>query len=475
MSGPAGQPLWALDAATLADGFRAGALTPVEALAAVHDRIDAINPAINAIIAEDRAAARAQAATATERWAAGKPRSALDGVPLTVKDNIFVAGLPATWGSRAYADFWPQDDEPAVARLRAAGAVIVGKTNVPEFTVQGYTSNALFGTTANPLAAGRTSGGSTGGGAAAVAAGFGPLAIGTDGGGSLRRPAAHCGLFALKPSIGEIPRLGGFRQILADFEVIGPVARTLNDVAAAFAIMRGPDARDPRSLHTGVPEENFPRRPSIGYFAGIGDAPVDPRIVAACDRFAGSLAANGCDVTKIGVPFEAERVGQVWGTIASVGLAWEVERLGERAALIGDNAHGMAERGRAISASAYLDALEAVGEIRAAAAKVFEGFDLLLCPSIAALAWPADEPFPPLIDGRPAGPRGHAIFTAWMNVAGLPAVNLPLGVTPDAGGIGAQVVAGWGRDRNLLNLLLNLEPVAALRAAPLPEDLPIHA
>ena len=123
MSGPAGEPLWALDAATLADGFRAGALTPVEALAAVHDRIDAINPAINAIIAEDRAAARAQAATATERWAAGKPRSALDGVPLTIKDNIIAAGLPATWGSRAYADFWPQDDEPAVARLRAAGDV----------------------------------------------------------------------------------------------------------------------------------------------------------------------------------------------------------------------------------------------------------------------------------------------------------------------------------------------------------------
>ena len=160
--------------------------------------------------------------------------SALDGVPFTVKDNIFAARLSATWGSAAYKGFQPNEDEPAIARLRAAGAIIIGKTNVPEFTVQGYTSNALFGPTFNPLAPGRTPGGSTGGGAAAVAAGFGPLAIGTDGGGSVRRPAAHCGLFGLKPSIGQIARIGGFRQILADFEVIGPLARSLADLQRRF-------------------------------------------------------------------------------------------------------------------------------------------------------------------------------------------------------------------------------------------------
>ena len=251
-------PLWSLTATALVAGFADGRFTPVDAWRSVLTRLDAVNPRLNALIAVDRDGAMAAAEASAARWQNGAPLSALDGVPVSIKDNLFLAGLPATWGSRLHADLVPNHDEPAVARLRRAGCVLFGKTNVPEFTVQGYTSNLVYGTTSNPHAPGRTPGGSTGGGAAAVAAGIGPIAIGTDGGGSLRRPAAHCGLFAFKPSVGQVARYDGFPQIMSDFEVIGAVARSPDDVVAAHAIIAGYDAADPRSLAAGVPLPSWP-------------------------------------------------------------------------------------------------------------------------------------------------------------------------------------------------------------------------
>jgi aspartyl-tRNA(Asn)/glutamyl-tRNA(Gln) amidotransferase subunit A len=460
-------PLWSMTATALVAGFSAGRFTPVDALRSVLSRLDAVNPALNAVIAVDRHGAMAAAEAATARWQAGSALSALDGVPVTIKDNLFLAGLPATWGSRLYGDFVPDHDEPAVARLRHAGCVFIGKTNVPEFTVQGYTSNLVYGTTVNPHAPGRTPGGSTGGGAAAVAAGIGPLAIGTDGGGSLRRPAAHCGLFALKPSIGQVARYNGFPQIMSDFEVIGAVARSPEDLEAAHAILAGYDAADPRSLSAVVSLPPWSDQLRVAFMPRIVGNPVDPRITGAAEQMARALEDAGAAVETIDVPWNPDRVGGAWSAIASAGLAWHLATKPGWEALVNPSARAMAEAGAGISAGQMLDALAIAAEVRRDAAALFARYDLLLCPAIAALAWPAEEVFPPKIDGQPVGPRGHAVFTAWMNVAGLPAASVPVAMTAQDGGIGLQLVAGHGRDRDLLAFLRQSPALAGLSPAPL--------
>ena len=462
----AGTPLWSLTAGDLARGYRAGAFTSSDVIEAVLGRIAACDGRINAMVAIDSAGARAAAAASTERWASGAALSALDGVPISVKDNLFLAGVPATWGSRLYDGFVPDRDEPAIARLRAAGAVLFGKTNVPEFTVQGYTSNLVFGTTCNPHALDRTPGGSTGGGAAAVAAGFGPIAIGTDGGGSIRRPAAHCGLHAWRPGLGAVARGGGFPQILADFETVGVIARSADDIDLVKSVIAGPDPCDWRSLG-GATGPAIPECPRIAYLSAIGGSPVDARIAAAVDRFADRLAAGGAEVVPVTAPFDADRATAVWGTVMTTGLAWLLAGFAERLDVVNPSARATAADGAKRTTGDLLDALAAVPEIRAEAGALFTAFDLLLTPATAALAWEADRAFPTEIAGQPVGPRGHAVFTGWMNVAGLPAVTVPLALTTDAGGIGAQLVAGHGRDRALIDFAKGLSASDVLSPAPL--------
>ena len=197
------RPLWALSATELMAGYVAGRFTPLDAIDSVLERIDDVNPLVNAVVTSDADGARRAAAASAERHRTGKPLSAIDGVPITVKDNIPVKGMRSTWGSRVFANYTPEADELPIARLRNAGGIIVGKTNCPEFTLQGYTDNVLFGPTRNPWNLALTPGGSSGGAVTAVAAGLGPVAIGTDGGGSIRRPASHTGLIGLKPSLSN--------------------------------------------------------------------------------------------------------------------------------------------------------------------------------------------------------------------------------------------------------------------------------
>jgi aspartyl-tRNA(Asn)/glutamyl-tRNA(Gln) amidotransferase subunit A len=464
---PPATSLWSLTANELTEGYRIGAFTPTDVIEAVFKRLAAVNPILNAVIAVDSEGASLAAAASTLRWQNGKPLSALDGVPVSIKDNLYLKGLPATWGSRLLRDFVPDHDEPAIARLRAAGAILFGKTNVPEFTVQGYTSNLVFGTTFNPHAPGRTPGGSTGGGAAAVAAGIGPLAIGTDAGGSLRRPAAHCGLFALKSSIGHVPRHGGFPQILSDFEVIGAIGRSPADLEVLRSVLEVFDPGDPRSLASTAALPPLPAKPRIAFMPAIGSNPVDPQIAAVAEQLARTLAVEGALVETIEAPFDAELTAAAWGTIMQAGISWYLSKFDNWRELVNPSARALAEDGATRTVGQVLDALAAAADMRRAAGQFFESYDLLLCPATAALAWPADTIFPSEIDGRPVGPRGHAVFTGWMNVTGLPTVTVPVAMTAEGGGIGLQLAAGHGRDRDLLDFVARSPALQPFSPAPL--------
>lgn len=447
--------LWSLPAVELAARFARREATPLEALAAVHARMDRVNPRLNAVIARDDAAARAMADASTARWAAGAPLSRLDGVPFTVKDNIPAAGLPTSWGSAAFRPLAPDGDELPVARLRAAGAVLLGKTNVPEFTLQGYTDNAVFGPTRNPWNPSLTPGGSSGGAVAAVAAGIGPFAIGTDGGGSIRRPASHVGLVGLKPGLGRVARRDGLPAILLDYETICPVARNVADVMAVMEVIGRPDDGDPASLGQ-APFAPLPAPACrILYVPQFGDHPVDPEIAASADAVAVALAGLGHRVEAGKAPFDVEAVARIQATVSQAGLAWLVAKYGIAPAA--PSLREMAAAGAALPASALFAALDAASTLRRALAAEFTSYDLILTPAAAALPWPAAETHPAMIAGRPVGPRGHAVFTAFANIAGLPGIAVP-GPHSAAGlPIGVQIVGPRGAEALLLAIAGDLE------------------
>ncbi len=443
--------LWALSAAELTRRFAGREASPSRALEACLGRLEDVNPVLNAVVTLDREGAGQAARLSDERWRAGAPLGPLDGVPVTVKDNIPVAGLRSSWGSRLYQDWVPDRDETPVSRLREAGAVIIGKTNVPEMTLQGYTSNPIFGPTGNPWNPDLTPGGSSGGAVAAVGAGIGPIALATDGGGSIRRPASHGGLVGLKPTVGRVPRRDGFPPILLDFEVIGPIARSVADLAATMTVISRPDPG-------AVPATGFGPLDASGdggskrilFVPTFAGAPVDPEIASSVAEAAARLAALGHRVED-GAGFDlADPVNAAWPAIAQTGLAWLMRDRPERLAELGPDIRAMAESGARLAATEYFDALHAALKLRENLSVFFKGWDLILTPSAAALPWPKSEAYPRVIDGREVGPRGSAIFTGFVNAAYLPAITVPC--RPSGAGlpIGFQLVAPWGRDEDLI-------------------------
>ena len=432
--------------------YRRGVLSPVDEITATFERLARLDKMLNAFVAIRPEGALADARASADRHARQAPLSALDGVPVAVKDNIPVQGMPCTWGSRSGSDHLPVRDELAVARLRAAGAIVVGKTNVPEFTLEGYTSNALFGTSRNPWNTALTPGGSSGGSVAAVAAGIVPLALGTDGGGSIRRPASHTGLVGFKPSIGKVPRVDGLPPLLLDMEVLGPIARSVVDARILLDALAGPAATDRRSLAaSAAPARPFPARVRIRYVPRFGDAPVDPEIAASCARAMNRLASLGHDVVEAPLGLDVERIAHHWPAIGRIGLAWLFEHHPRWAAEASTSFRQMAAEGAASAAPLLWEVTECIEALRRACVPLFETTDLVVTPSAAALPWTAEQTHPPMIDGRQVGPRGHAVFTAWVNAAGLPALALPCEPSSEGLPIGLQFVAGFGRDTELLS------------------------
>ncbi|MGF1658262.1 MAG: amidase [Rubrimonas sp.] len=446
--------LWTLDAAGLVEAYRAGSADPVEALEAARDRIARLDPALGAFVAPNPQA-RAEAEASAARWRAGAPLGTLDGVPVALKDNLAARGMPARWGGPTFPDAPLAQDELPVARLRAAGAVALGKTNTPEFAVEGYTGNALFGDTGNPWAPDLTPGGSSGGSVAAVAAGMATLALGTDGGGSLRRPAAYCGLFSLKAGIGRYARAGGLPQVLLDMEVVGGLTRSARDLALLDAVLAGPDRRDPRA-RAQAPEAPVPQRPRILFVERFGDAPLDPVIAARLREAAAALAADGCAVTEGALPFDVAPLSAMWPEIAKIGLARLAETL-PGFAQASPKYRAMADEGAALPATRLLAIIEEIDRLRSAASRAFAEIDLILTPACAAQPWPKGESHPPEIDGVAVGPRGHAIYTGWVNAIGCPALSAPCGRDAHGSPVGLQLVADLGGEPLLLTMAARCE------------------
>ncbi|WP_417725529.1 amidase [Salipiger sp.] len=441
------------DATALLGLYRTGEADPLTVAEAHLARIAALDPRLNAYSALSSSVLE-EARAARDRWAAGTPSGPLDGVPVIVKDNLVSAGLPAAWGNPELAARLPEHDEAPVAALRRARVVILGKGNTPEFAVEGYTGNTTFGTTGNPFAPALTPGGSSGGVVAAVASGMAVAGLGTDGGGSIRRPAGYTGLWGLKPGIGRVRRGGGLPQVLLDFETVGPITRSARDLALFHGVLAG---RAPQP-------QGAPLR--ILAVARIGDAPCDPGIRARFDDSVERLRALGHEVRAGELPVDLAPLNEVWGQMAEIGLAHLASRDPAILGAAAQKYRDMAGRGAAVSAVTLYEALSRVFALREAVRGLWS-HDAILMPTAAAPPWPAGDAFPPRIDGQEVGPRGHAVYTGWVNAAGLPALAFPAGLSEGLP-VGMQLVADHGGEDALLAVAQTLdmrqapEPVSAM-------------
>ncbi|WP_339027173.1 amidase [Bradyrhizobium symbiodeficiens] len=434
----------------------AGRTNAVETAKAALARIEAAK-ALNAVVTIDPARTLADAAAVDARLRAGETMP-LAGVPIVVKDNIWVAGWRVTQGSHLFADFVAPEDAMAIERLRRAGAVIVGIGATSEFACKGVTTSQLYGPTRHPLDRALTPGGSSGGPAAAVAAGLVPLAIGTDAGGSSRRPPAHVGVAGFKPSYGAIPYGPGFAEPFFGLSVIAPIASDVADIALAFEAMAGADPRDPDSAVIASQAEDI---------AGLRMA-FSPRLgldVAVDDIVADGLASTVDRLSAAGL-----RIMQrdpVWPTGATEDAIMPLQHAG-LAALYGDtfrkdptifdpDVARQIERGLSWSGAEVAGALVASAAVASAFAAFLTEMDLLLTPTVPCVAWSLTQLGPDMIGGKPASPRGHAVFTPFVNHARLPAISIPCGTDPRALPFGLQIIARRGQDRTLLGAAQRIE------------------
>ena len=433
------------DATTMAAAVRAGEVSATELVQASLDHIDERDGEVNAftVVMREQALADARAIDNTDRSMLGP----LAGVPISVKDHIWLAGQPATNGSLALKDFVPTESAACVDRLRAAGAVVVGKTNNPEFCYRGYTDNLVFGLTRNPRDLSKTPGGSSGGAGASVAYGATPIALGTDGGGSIRIPAAFCGVVGHKPTFGLVPKMPGFRG-WPTLSVDGPLTTTVRDAALALSVMAGPHPADPDSLvearakrgsKPGLERDLDLTTLRIAVSEDLGWAPVDPVVRGAFRRTVDALADRGAQVTEAhpDAPYPTE----LWNDIAlPEGFASEGPLLEHPG--IDDTTREIIEAGRAATAADYLDAQERRRGFTRTWESFFEDHDVLLAPSMPIPAFGTAVTGPTEIDGVPVDP----FFDDWCvlalpaNLTGQPATAVPTGTSPDGLPVGLQVL-----------------------------------
>ena len=430
-----------LSATELLRLYRRRELSPVEATRAMLARIDTQNAVTNAYCLVRDEEALASAKESEQRWQAGEPAGLLDGVPVSVKDLLLTSGWPTLRGSLTIDEAGPWTvDAPAVARLREHRAVLLGKTTTPEFGWKGVTDSPLTGVTRNPWDPARTTGGSSGGAAAAVAAGMGPLALGTDGGGSIRIPASFCGIVGLKPTHGRVPVYPP--STFGTLSHVGPMARTVADAALLLDALGSPDYRDPLALDRRTPvsgELDAVRGGSlrVAYSPALGYAKVDPEVAAAVRGAVTALEQAGALVTLADPEFVSPL--PAFDVLWYAGAARIVDDIPEdRRHLIDPGLAEIAEEGQRYSAVGYLQALRERAELGIAMGAFHQTYDLLVLPTEPIVAFAAGAEVP---DGS-AQPRwtSWTPFTYPFNMSHQPAATVPCGFSAAGLPVGVQVV-----------------------------------
>jgi len=427
-------------------------------------RIEETNPAVNAIVSLDPERARDQAAEADEAHAAGRPVGPLHGLPVAFKDTHEVAGWPTTFGSPLRADHVSRRDDLVVERIRAAGVVVMGKTNVPEWAAGSHTFNTVFGTTLNPYALDRSAGGSSGGAAAALASGMVPLADGSDMGGSLRNPASFCNVVGLRPSVGRVPTWPSINAWELT-SVSGPMARNVEDLALLLSVVAGPSTRAPLSLET--PGSRF-APPLDAVLDGVrvamsvdlgGSFAVDHTVADVVRAQAEPLVAAGAHVTEAHPDMTG--ADQVFRTLRAWHFQHRFGAMLERRPeafkrSLADNIRAGAALSGADVARAYELRTRLAERVRA----FFEEHDVLLLPVSQVPPFSAEEEYPSDINGEV-----QATYLDWMRsayfitVTGCPAISVPAGFTPQGWPVGVQLVAAPNQERRLLEIAHAFEQV----------------
>jgi aspartyl-tRNA(Asn)/glutamyl-tRNA(Gln) amidotransferase subunit A len=462
--------LWSMSGAEQARLIRQKKASSRDVVESVLNRIDKINRDVNAYcVLSDRAIDEAVAADqALQRSDDVGP---LHGIPVSVKDLVLTKGLRTTFGSKLFSDYVPKEDDVAVERLRQAGAVIIGKTNVPEFGYHGVTDNFLFGETRNPWDVNMTAGGSSGGAAAAVAAGMGSLAIGSDGGGSLRIPAGFCGLFTIKGTFGRVPLYPGCRDpelpggsSWETLECLGPITRTVEDSALMLSVIAGHDRRDRHSLpdsnvnYLGALERDVTGL-RVAWSPSLGYATVDPMVRELCARAVAVFEKDlGCSVDEVDP--QLENVGNsFWAIVASETDLQKLRRLRhQRPNDLSKSLVGLLDT--EWTAEDFTTASMVRQRVTNTMWRFMEQYDLLLTPTTACAAFPTGREAPEQLgDKTDVTLLDWLPFTFPFNMTGQPAANVPVGFTDTGLPVGLQVVGRRLEDVTLLSAAAKFEQV----------------
>jgi aspartyl-tRNA(Asn)/glutamyl-tRNA(Gln) amidotransferase subunit A len=454
-----------IPATELLELYRKKEVSPVEVVVSFLERIERVNPVVNAYCTLTQEMALEQANLAEEKFMRGEDSDPLLGVPVSIKDLIITKGVRTTRGSLLYADYVPDEDAPLVERLKGVGAVILGKTNTPEFGWRGSTDNQVFGASRNPWNLNKTPGGSSGGASAQVAARLGPLAIGTDGGGSIRIPASYCGIFGLKPTFGLIPVYPP--SATGDLSHPGPMTVTVADAALLLQVVAGPDSRD-RLCLPAIPS-NYPAMVQegaknglsglrIAFSPDLGYAFVEPEVAALVEKAAMRFKELGAEVEVahpgFTSPYEYFVVYFYGGLYAALS-----PYLPDKANLLDPGLLKHVSKGNYLTGLDCGNAAISRANLYETVRRFFNKYDLLLTPTMPQTAFPAGIDAPDELGGQKVEGLDWTPFTYPFNLTGQPAASVPCGFTSEGMPVGLQIVGRRFEDALVLKAAAAYETI----------------